>query len=161
MFYSKLFAPQVYYAQYRDETDKKVLNWTISRISDEYMPSSFSRPRTEKEIPIRSFKAEESIAITILEDSPTRLFLKTSSVNAGHVVINRAFFPAWQVALDNKPLSIVADHGLYDVIVPAGDHSIAMNFSQTPLETAANGLSIIGIVILFIGIIRKKTLWHL
>lgn len=160
IFYSKLFNPQVYYPQYRDETNKHVLNWTISRISDEYMPPSFSRPRTEKDIPTYPVKASDDIAITVLEDSVSRLLLRTSSVKGGQIQINKAFFPAWKLTLDNKPLSSGEVDGLYNLQVPAGEHMLLMNFTQTPLEVTANGLSIIGIVILFIGIIRKKTLWQ-
>jgi len=160
-FYAKLFKPQEYIEQYRDETNVAVLNWTISKISDEYLPPSFNKPRSEGDIPNLSFKPNEVITIFQVEDSPGRLMLKTTSGANSRLTPNRAVFPGWEISLDNKPASFVTDDGLYSIYIPAGEHVLRMEFIQTPLEKLANSISVVGITVLFIGIIRKKSLFNI
>ncbi|MDO8621139.1 MAG: hypothetical protein Q7R31_02570 [Candidatus Levybacteria bacterium] len=50
-FNFKLFVPQtIFPSTASDFTNEKALKWTASRISDEYLPSNFRKPKSEKEI---------------------------------------------------------------------------------------------------------------
>lgn len=159
-FYSKLFKPQHYYESYRDEASVKTLKWTVSKISDEYMSSTFVKPLKESDVPTHPTKPSKTISVTQIEDSPGRLYLKTTSATNSSLIINRAVFPAWVITLDNMPALVRANKGLYEVAIPAGEHILQMNFIQTPIQKFANILSIIGIAVLFVGIMRKKELFH-
>ncbi|HVZ58485.1 MAG TPA: 6-pyruvoyl-tetrahydropterin synthase-related protein, partial [Patescibacteria group bacterium] len=155
-FYAKLFKPQFYYDPYRDETTRKNLVWTISKISDEYMPSSFIKPKSYSDVPRLPYKPSNSLNVTIDSHTTSHLALNISAADNQHIVLNLAYFPAWQITLDKTPASFAIGHGLYDVVIPKGQHTLDAVFVQTPAEKIANLLSVLGILISVIGIIVKR-----
>jgi len=75
------------------------------------------------------------------------------------VVENTLYFPGWNVYIDGRNSDIEFQdpqyRGLMTFIVPAGEHSVRIEFSDTKLRTAANVISVVGLfVIVGVGTIR-------
>lgn len=58
------------------------------------------------------------------------------------------YFPGWRAELDGQPLEIAVEPetGLITAPVPAGRHTLRLVFNDTPLRSAANGISLITLV---------------
>lgn len=156
VLYAKYFHPQIIDKNYRDETNLQTIRWTISKISDEYMPPDFAKPKDESQVAnIRIINPEGSVfyhdrltQITALVDGSARTTLQ----------VNLAAFPDWNFRLDNKPVNAAVIDGRYAVAVPAGKHTLDVYWQPTPVEKLADFLSVVGLCGLILGIIlqRKK-----
>ncbi|MEK7605350.1 MAG: 6-pyruvoyl-tetrahydropterin synthase-related protein [Patescibacteria group bacterium] len=155
-FYTKLFQAQFFYDPYPDQTKKSTLNWDISRISDEYLPATFSRPHSRDEVPSLPYRPTETASVEILVDTPGQLILSVNAVADSHLILNRAYFPVWHITLDGHRASYAIGNGLYDVVIPEGSHNLTVVFEQTPLERVSNILSLVGIVLLVLGILLRR-----
>ncbi len=58
------------------------------------------------------------------------------------------YFPGWQATVDGQPttLQVTKPYGLIAIPVPAGQHTVQVNFASTPLREAAGLLSGLGLV---------------
>jgi hypothetical protein len=67
--------------------------------------------------------------------------------------LRQMYFPAWEVRLDGKPVSVYpsADYGLISVDIPAGQHGLALEWVGTSIQHLAEALSVLGVV-LWIGL---------
>ncbi len=159
LFYNvKLFTPQ----SINDEnssfyTNPEYLNWTVSKISDEYLPRNFTKPKSQVDIRLSPIDiVQGGGAIEVLESKTQELRTKINLDIDGVVRINKAFFPAWKVYVDGKDLPYAArDDGLY-FSLQKGDHDVFVKFISTPIEKASNILSVVGFLILLAGIIGKR-----
>ena len=71
------------------------------------------------------------------------------------VRIHVAYYPGWSVVIDGKSSLVYPDsEGMITVSVPKGDHSIAVNFSETPFRLVANLFSLVCLLWLFIKAAR-------
>ncbi len=79
---------------------------------------------------------------TIYETSyaPNRLTYRAHSANGGVAVFSEIFFPwGWNVTIDGKPAQLGrVNYVLRALRVPAGDHTIAMDFHPTEIERNDN-----------------------
>ncbi len=66
------------------------------------------------------------------------------------VVLPIVYFPGWTLMLDNQPTDIVIDSdlGLISTIVPVGDHTLSLRFTDTPARGYGNLISIISLSLL-------------
>ena len=133
-FYTKLFQAQFFYDPYPDQTKKSTLNWDISRISDEYLPATFSRPHSRDEVPSLPYRPTETASVEILVDTPGQLILSVNAVADSHLILNRAYFPVWHITLDGHRASYAIGNGLYDVVIPEGSHNLTVVLSKPRLS---------------------------
>lgn len=156
-FNTKLFQPQTYYLRTSDfYTGKQHLEWTTSKISDEYMPKVFSKPKNQDQIPKTPIEIAEGKASVVEAKAKTGLvWAEVRSQSVSTVRINIAFFPAWKVFLNDQETSFqVKNNGLY-LGAPPGTHIIEARFIQTPIQKFSNLLSLIGVLLVFAVIINK------
>lgn len=158
--YLKLFNPQTVMSKTAsDYTSEIALKWKISAISDEYMPKYFSKPQDKKDIVKSKFSVVQGQAeINDIEVKAQKMAAKVEVASQPTLVlIKTAYFPSWNLYLNNKQHKYdITKQGLITAL-PPGNHSLLLRIEQTPLEKSANLLSIIGIFILILGIIRA--LW--
>jgi len=153
---SKNFHPKFLYDTYRDETDPKIIVWTISRISDEYLPKAFKKPDTEVAAATQRIGRETTVNAQVISDKTGEKVIQLESERGGKLALNLAYFPAWQFLLDSQPLTASVSDGMYYFILPKGSHTLQARFMQTPLEKAANTVSVISVVVLILGIILER-----
>lgn len=162
-FYAKLFVPQTIIPKTtRDLVNVKTLRWDTSRISDEYLPIGFRRPQVESTVPLTKFSVSSGDAV--LSDEQVKTQEASVRVDAGlqsKISIFTAYFPAWKVYIDAKPVQYTIEKSGMSVVVPKGSHLLEAKYMSTEIEKVANTVSLIGIFGLVTGIIffkRKRLL---
>jgi hypothetical protein len=61
------------------------------------------------------------------------------------------YFPGWILIVDNEryPLEIHGDHGLIKVSLNDGTHSVEGRFTNTPVRSYSDAISVLSIVLFF------------
>ena len=151
----KFFVPEKYLqVDSNYYTNTYMLQWSTSKISDEYMPKNFQRPKTQNEI--ANFLSLNSKIITVKNIS-----IKTQSIafdidasKAQDLIIPLAYFPSWQGYVDGKRIVVKNNNGKIEISVPNGQHKLMFIFKENQIELIADVISLAGILALFIGIIH-------
>ncbi len=159
-FNSKLFAPQSYlYRESSDYTNPLSLKWTASKISDEYMPKNFVKPSIKDDVVRDKIVSQtEGTKVLFQSSSTNKIHANIFSEKETKVKVNLAYFPGWNIFIDNKESSPeISNNGFY-VNIPAGSHSLDIFFTQTSIEKFATSVSLASLFLLLAGIIlsRKK-----
>jgi uncharacterized membrane protein len=67
----------------------------------------------------------------------------------GTVTVNTLYFPGWAASVDGKPVPIdYRKDGIIHVTVSEGEHILRVQFTETPVRTLADVISIISLAIL-------------
>jgi hypothetical protein len=135
----------------------QALNWVTSKISDEYMPQKFNKPKNKNEVPDKKVVlSDPSVAIMSLKSKTQKIEATIDTKYATTATLYNAYFPAWQFYLDNNSTNYeVFDKGI-KVVIPEGKHVLTAVYNETLIEKIANFLSITGICTLILGIIIKR-----
>lgn len=158
ILYIKLFVPQTILPKNaEDYTDQHSLRWVTSKISDEYMPRDFMKPENETEIVKNKLASVDMNAtIPVVEEKTQSVFAHVTMPEDGDLLIRTAYFPGWQARVDGEPAEMKAFGRGILVRVPRGEHTVLLQLVQTPIETMGNAISISGIVVLIVGIMRGR-----
>lgn len=63
--------------------------------------------------------------------------------------INLAYFPGWQISIDNKKQeNIKSSEGVMEINIPKGNFSLTAEFTNTPVRKISNILSIFSLLML-------------
>lgn len=160
IFYLKLFHPQTTLPlKEEDYTDKQIIKWKISKISDEYMPRYFTKPETLDEVVQNKVKVDNG-TVEKIEEKTQKISYRANLSKDSTITLRIAYFPAWKVLVDDKEVKYrVAKNGLA-IAVSKGEHNITAIFSSTTIETIGNLVSLAGSITLGVGIIyliKRKT----
>jgi len=62
------------------------------------------------------------------------------------------YYPGWQVRVDGEPVSVAPSNpeGLLTFDVPAGEHTVNVRFTETPLRLVADAISLLSLLVLLI-----------
>ncbi len=156
----EVFVPQMYLKKTAsDYTNAYHLRWTTSRISDEYMPSHFVKPMIPSEVPENKIVSSNGISVNSLQEKTQKIEAELTLQTKKDILIHHAYFPGWHVYIDGKQEYFKYFGKGLIVTIPEGTHTLVLKYSQTPIEKAANVVSLTGVFILFLGIItiRKRT----
>ena len=157
-FNARLFQPQTFVLKIANEyTSEEQIKWVTSKISDEYMPRTFSKPKSLNEIAVHKISIlEGEPKITILSERTGSIRFLTDGENESKLKLNIAYFPAWDVFLDNERISYSITSSGLGILVPKGRHEGSIKFTETLIEKIANTVSLIGLLALFAGIILRR-----
>jgi len=73
-------------------------------------------------------------------------FLSVKCLIPSTLQLNTAYFPGWQVKVDNKITQInPGENGMITFSVPAGDHQLTAKFSDTPLRRFSKIISLLSL----------------
>ena len=135
-------------------TNDTALEWSISKISHEYMPKNFLIPKNLNEISTGVIKIESgNLKINKLEKTTQSYKVVVNALTPSSILIPIANFPSWSLSIDGRKASFIARNSGIEVAVSSGVHAVSLNFIQTPIEKFSNLVSLAGIGILLIGII--------
>ena len=156
----KFFLPQTILSKsVQDYTSKQFLLWDTSKISDEYMPKGFQNPTADYTVidkKLVAFHPDIEIKTLSQKAQYQKYEVKTFSPNVLH--FNTAFFPAWHLYINGEEkVYTVRNNGLDFLLPKEGTYMVELRFSQTPLERVANTISLIGVFVLTLGIIKRRT----
>lgn len=78
------------------------------------------------------------------------------------VIFNQAYFPGWQVKIDNKNTQTSpSKEGLISFKIPKGEHNVKIIFADTPVRKNATLLSLLSfIIIIGIGLLNNKVCYR-
>lgn len=149
----KYFVPRyIYPTDGSNFTEKSKINWDISKISDEYMPKNFQKPKLPEEVP-QGFIAPFLGQVVSLDLKTQKKVFILASDKEQNINIRLAYFPAWHAYLDDKPVQIVENATGMELNIPKGKHTLTLIFENTPIELIGDITSLTGIFMLILGII--------
>lgn len=160
----KDFNPQSF-NEYTDEyyEQKDYISFTVSKISDEYLPPDFQKPLTESDIPREKFvvKSGEGIVKQNINRVDELKGVYAFS-DDGIIHVNTAYFPAWKAFINKTEVKVNKVRDGMDIFVEKGSGEITLKFIQTPVEIIGNAVTVIVFlalltVIIFFKSYAKKT----
>lgn len=155
--YGKLFQPQFYIENYRDESNRDVIKYTVSKISDEYLPKDLQRPRNENEVPLSLVDVKKGDSrVSIQKDTAKEKKVEINTLSKSLIKINLASFPSWRFYIDGKLITPEISNGLYFINIPQGKHNLKIKFRSTKIQLLGNIISVIGVSALLAGIIYSR-----
>ncbi len=137
-------------------TNSNTLNWKVSKISDEYMPKTFVKPKNLNGIADFSKLNTKSLTVQVVSKQTQEVKLNVSAINSQSIILPLTYFPSWQAYVDGRRVPASNYQGRISIVVPRGQHFIKIVFQQDAVELLADVLSVAGILALFIGIIHLK-----
>jgi len=153
----KFFVPQTYSlvdASYF--TNAYFLKWKTSTVTGEYMPKDFLKPSSFAKLPNRPQVIRGKIQMKMTTHRTGFYAMEYDSDSVSEVLFPIAYFPAWRSKIDNQNSNYqVKNNGLL-ITLPSGNHVVTFYYEQTPIEKAADIISICGILILVLAIIYRK-----
>lgn len=157
---AKVFVPQTVYdkpaAFFESEEE---LTWRVSGVSDEYLPRSFLKPENASGVARGILTSRELLGLRVETEINTETYVKivTNAQNPVEVVLNLVYFPGWKYWVNGVEQSVRVVNGLPVVMIPSGRSVVELHFTNTPLRTIGNIISIF-VVLWFIRIYGKKTI---
>ena len=155
-FHARLFQPQEFNnldTSYYENTEH--IRFVTSKISDEYMPAGFNKPRDPEELPEDIIETSKLLSVSLINYKTGYLeFMKVGG--EGVVQINKAYFPSWTAYSENGQLEIIENNRGMAIYLPEGNHSVVMSFDPTINQRIGNVMSLIGLVLIIAVIIVKK-----
>jgi hypothetical protein len=153
----KYFRPQKYLPIVAgDYISDENLKWKTSKISDEYLPKDFLVPQNLSEV------AWEKIILTrgtaelknqILK--PHQYSFEVSAQTDAEILVNLAYFPGWKLWISGKETQPTLDSGRIKLSLPPGSHNILLKFTDTPIRTLANLITLISLLVFIILVIDR------
>ncbi len=158
--FGKFFVPQYKINDLTHYSNIDFIKWNVSKISDEYLPPDFKKPKNKSDLPqnILDF-VRGSGSAHIDKETTTDLIASIVVIDDAIIRIQKAYFPAWRIRVNGEEKIPQIKNGVYYLALSPGNYRMEMSFVQTPIEKLANSLSLIGIFTFVAGIIyaHKKT----
>lgn len=122
-------------------------NEGTTTVRDEYLPLWVKRQN-----PVRADTKIQVTGNTVVEKQNIRPTFYTATIKSdtgANVQVNSIYFPGWQVKVDGEitPIDYMNDFGLINFQLPAGKHEVIIKYTESPVATAADIVSIIAVLI--------------
>lgn len=145
----KYFQPQEYLTvSASNYTDRDILNYKISRISDEYLPPDFVIPQNREGIAREAIVVDDNLKLISRQENFTDKKYQLEIIKPVTVTTNIAYFPGWQAYVDGVGTGISSKNGRVTVDLPQGLHSLKIVLKDTPIRKGANTISILSVFLL-------------
>lgn len=156
----KLFTPQyknLNSASYY--TNSRFIQFDTSKLTSEYMPKNFDKPKNVMDLPIEVFSAPGG--------SFTNISKKTNEVSGDYVLeknvpihINIAYYPAWHAYINGEEVEVNKDSRGINIDVPKNSGRITLKYEHTPVARLGNLITIcsfIGLIVVIIIFTKRNT----
>lgn len=140
-----------------DYTSEAVLKWNASKISDEYMPKDFIKPKSLSDVVSTKFVAESgTLGIADLTEKTQKIdaFIEVSENTK--LLINIASFPSWNIYVDGKKISYKATNRGIEILLPKGFYQLDIKFEKTIPQLISEIISVASVLALVAGIIFSR-----
>lgn len=135
---------------------------STSDMGGEFLPTVTSKDHMSgkepwKRVPV--VRISEGFAkIEAVKKSVERVFFVVHATDISHIIINQHYFPGW-VVYDNKKSSpiTITQSGEMQITVEKGRHEISTVFTNTPIRTVGNSISVLSVVLLFMITFHKRS----
>lgn len=151
-FNIKYFAPQEYLnLRSQDYLSEENIKWKTSKISDEYLPADFPRPKNKEGIVREKIVPGKGVSIQDPKVKTQKYTFEAISSSEGEVLVKTASFPGWWYFLDDYKTSFQTRDGQILLAVPPGKHKIELVLGNTFVRNLGNFLSFLAVGALFLG----------
>lgn len=155
-FYANYFTAQTIYPKTSDDyTSSEALRWDISKISDEYMPIGFTKPKNKDQVINSKVVTKTDGMQIILQDDKTHA-LQVKVNGSGMLLIQLAHFPAWEFFVNGSRVIPERVNNGYFLTLSGAQNTISAVFRQTHIEVFSDIISLVGISLLVIGILYRR-----
>jgi hypothetical protein len=151
------FKEDIWYSNITD-TDKlsseEIVKQSGAGLKD-YWPK-FGQNFPDKFAPNQPTVSSDAVVSSYTKKSNKVLITAIAQSNS-QITLPLVYFPNWQLFIDNKKTDLQIDPnlGLIKFNLPAGNHSILLKLTNTPIRTIGNILSLLSLISLFF--IRPKS----
>lgn len=132
------------------------MRWRVSKISDEYLPREIVRPKNASEAVFDTIDTAGSFMVRTVSKTATREVVSVMAAAPGVVKINKAYFPGWRYFINGKEVRPTVTDGLPRLAVGAGKSEIRMVFTDTPVRTLGNCITLLSVVVLGMLLYGKR-----
>ncbi len=142
-----------------DQTISRTENiaWTVSKISDEYLPTDFTSPSSLNEIGWgKIILTGNKTDLIKSETNSIRQSFLISAEAESVAVLNTAYFPWWQVSVNGNKLLPNIDSGRMSVTLSPGQNQLDIVYASTNIQKISNILSLLSWGA-FLSILLKRT----
>lgn len=152
----KYFNPQfILNKNSMDYINQYSLKWTSSKISDEYMPRDFDKPKSFEQTANFEKINTENIQVQSFDQKANKINMRLNVKKGGDYTFPLAYFPSWNAFLNGQKLPLSKNsHGIL-LNLPKGNYNLVFEFRQTPIEIISDLISITAILLL-LGYNLKK-----
>ncbi len=157
VFNLKFFVPQtVTDKTLKDYTATEKVNWDISKISSEYMPKSFQKPRQKTEIANILSIQNPSLQVLSQNKKTNVLDIELEAGREQEVVVPLAYFPGWKAEINGKNIALKEHKRGSLITLKKGKSKVHFYYASTNLEQISNLITLAGLLSLIIGIIYSR-----
>lgn len=151
------FRPQyIYDADSLMLEDVSDIRQRVSRISDEYLPPDIIRPDDVSGAFFDRPPAETQVSVSeIVSSSQVYQYAAETAVPA-RIRILTAYFPGFTYTVNGESVEPSIRGGFPEFDVPAGQSVITLRFTDTPVRTAANTMSVMAVLIVSFIYVRSR-----
>ncbi len=100
--------------------------------------------------------AKEKQIVSNTKNAQYYKFTITSGV-ATDATLNVAYFPGWEVSVDNNPTQITYSNGIIAFTLPKGDHVVEARFTDTIVRQVSIFMSISAFIVLMVFMVRRHS----
>lgn len=156
----KRFQTQYTYVQptadFETDTD---ISYRASKISDEYLPAAVPRPTNASQIVRDTIPPSDAYELQEQVNTDTYKKFQFRSGTDNQVEVQTAYFPGWVYMVNEFTVVPRLHNGLPVLTVPSGLTVVQMRFTDTPVRTFGNIVTLVSIgVYLYIYDKHKKTI---
>ncbi len=109
----------------------------------------------KKEV-VKKFKDDPNAKVKIVEYSPNKVTMQTSSTTPQYLVLTDSYYPGWKASIDEKPSGIYrANYTFRTVLVPQGNHTVVFQYRPFSFMLGAFVSAASLIIILGMGMVLK------
>jgi hypothetical protein len=124
------------------------LRFSVSKISDEYLPPDIVKPQTADDVPLAVFQRSEDIPIVSMIEKDIFKKYEVTLSKETEVIAQLAYFPGWVIKVNGQEQPIILKQGLPVISLPKGYSTIELQFKNTIVRTFSNLISLIFVVVL-------------
>lgn len=156
---NKYFQPQSYLnLRNKDYQNDVYLKWTVSKISDEYLPRDLIKPKEKESVVKNLIYKPTNLSYGIFNDKTAFLSFYLNSNYNQQIILNKTYFPGWIGFIDGKKVNIIKEQGLISFNIEKGYHEVVFLFGETPLRLLSNTLTILTMLGILLFCLKKNLL---
>jgi uncharacterized membrane protein len=154
---AKWFTPQYSYVKDAKTFEtNEALRWKASAISDEYLPPQLVRPTEENMVVSDTIVSPVLIHVTpVVSTAADKRFL-VESTRSAMLTIQTAYFPGWQYSVNARAVQPEIHNGLPEIRIEAGKNLVEWHFTNTPVRTAGNSITVISCIVGIILYVKQR-----
>lgn len=130
-------------------------NQDSTTVKNEYMPKWVKNLPNSYDSKAEVLDGQEKL--NILEVNLNKISIQAYLPVRRVIQVNTVYFPGWNAVVNGKSAPIdYTSNGLIRIDVPYGSSNIDVKFSETPIRAFADIISIVGLLLVFILLVRRK-----